>query len=69
VIRKYWKIKNIKMKFKLKVKVTSCVKALIASMLLAVLTDFALYSPTTGDNAPQKGRYLLLKTTEVVTQL
>jgi hypothetical protein len=40
------------MKFKLKVKVTSCVKALIASMLLAVLTDFALYSPTTGDNAP-----------------
>jgi hypothetical protein len=47
------------MKFKLKVKVTGCVGALVASMLSAALTDFASYSPTTGDNAPRKRRYLL----------
>jgi hypothetical protein len=29
----------------------------------------ALYSPTTGDNAPRKGRYLPPKKTGVVTQL
>ena len=32
-------------------------------------THAALYSPTTGDNAPRKGRYLPTKTTGVVTQL
>jgi hypothetical protein len=33
------------------------------------LTHAALYSPTTGDNAPRKGRYLPPKTTGVITQL
>jgi hypothetical protein len=57
-------MKNIKPKFKPKVKITDRVKALIASMLSAVLTDFA---PTTGDNTPRKGRYLPPKTTGVIT--
>jgi hypothetical protein len=69
VIWKYWKMKNTQIKFKSKVKVTGRVKALIAFMLSAVLADFALYSPTTGDNAPRKGRHLPPKTTGVVTQL
>jgi endonuclease III len=40
VVRKYWKMKNTKIKFKPKVKVTGRVKTLIASMLSAVLSDF-----------------------------
>jgi len=33
------------------------------------LTPVALYSPTAGDNALRKGRYLPPKTTEVITRL
>ena len=69
MVRKYWRDEKCKMKFKLRVKITGCVKVLIASMLSPVLTDFALYSPTTGDNALGKGRYLPPKTTEAVTRL
>jgi hypothetical protein len=51
------------------VEIIDCVKAPIKSMLLPVLYEFALYRSTTDDNVLQKGQYLLLKMTGVVTGL
>jgi hypothetical protein len=48
-------------------KVTGRVKAPIKSMLSPVLSEFAVYSPITSDNALRKWWYLPLKKTEVVT--
>ena len=46
-------IKNAKMKIKLRMKITGRVKALIASMLSPVLTDFAHRNVTSTDNSLQ----------------
>jgi hypothetical protein len=54
-------MKNTQMKFKLKVKITGYIKALIASILSPVLYKFALYRLTTDNNALRKGWHMPLK--------
>jgi hypothetical protein len=59
---------DTKLKSKL-MKITGRVKTSTKSMLSQMLYEFALYRPTTEDNAPQKRRHWPPKPTGIITGL